>query len=179
MAIGGIMPLRDDPHREVLAAGLEAGETVGAHGAEHHGDEGADARQHQAVPDGEGIAVLEQHAIIGELNALGLPDGRVMEDLLRRLEGDDEQPIDREDEEQGERDRGGIAQRKARTGRRRVIAQTPCAGWPRSRRATSERRSGRRSRRCSSTRTAEIPGRRYRWRWSRSWCPGRPRSGPR
>ena len=44
--------LRDDPHREVLAAGLEAHQAVGGHGAEDHGDEGADARQHQAVPHG-------------------------------------------------------------------------------------------------------------------------------
>src|SRR4026208_164663 len=105
--------LRDDPDGEVLAAGLEAGETVGAHGSEHHGKEGADACQHQAVPDREGIAVLEQHMIIGELNALRIPDRRVMKDLLRRLEGDDEEPVDREDEEQRQRDHGGIAPRKS------------------------------------------------------------------
>src|SRR5262249_20710799 len=106
--------LRNDPHGEVLATGLEAHQAVGAHGSKHHGDGGADACQHQAVPDRESIAVLEEYVVVRELNALGIPDRWVMEDLFRRLEGDNEEPIHRKDEEQGETDRGSVSHWKVK-----------------------------------------------------------------
>ena len=65
--------LGDDPDGEIFAAGLEAHELVGGDRAEQHGDDGGDAGEDEAVPDGFGIAILEEHAVVGELDRLRLP----------------------------------------------------------------------------------------------------------
>ncbi len=101
--------LADDPDREIVAAGPEAGDRIGGHGAEQHGERGAGAGDHQAVPDRDRVAVLEQHGIVGELQAGRIPGRRRGEDLGRGLERDHDQPVDREHEERGDQHGAQIA----------------------------------------------------------------------
>src|SRR5207249_11609966 len=65
---------------------------------------------HQTVPDHDHIAILEQYRVVRKLQRLRPPDGWVGKDLCRRFERDHEQPVDRKQEEDGERRRGGITQ---------------------------------------------------------------------
>src|SRR5581483_6480261 len=102
--------LRDDPVRQVLAAGAEAREAVCAERPDEHGEQSAAARDQEAVPHGGGIAVLEQHQVAAELNLPRPPLGWVSEDFLRRLERDYEQPVNREQKEERDERRGREAQ---------------------------------------------------------------------
>ena len=92
-------PLRDDPDREVLPAGLETRDAVGGRRAEHHGDGRGHGGDDQAVVYGPYVAVLEQDPEDAKGRLFGEPDRRAGEDVARRLDRRNEEPVDGEEEE--------------------------------------------------------------------------------
>ena len=86
--------LRNDPVGQMLATGPEAGQRVGANGAEEHGNHCAHAGDHEAVPDCHRVTVLEQNRIVREMDLSRIPLRRKRVDFFRRLEGNHEQPVD-------------------------------------------------------------------------------------
>lgn len=66
----------------------------------------------QTVQNGKDVSVLEQHVIVRELDLTGNPQGRHMIDLVRRLERNHEQPVDRKQKQQGYDAGADIAKRQ-------------------------------------------------------------------